>query len=194
MSISSDFLKGLWDRNPILKLMIGMCPTLAVTNAALNGLVMGVSTLFVLVFSAILISSVRRIIHPRVRIPAFVVIIATFVTVADMMLAANMPAMHKILGIYIPLIVVNCLILARMEVFASKFPVHRAIADAAGMGLGFTGSLIMLGAIREVLGFGTLFGYPVLWAGYPSMLIMILPPGAFITLALIIGAIRAVGK
>ncbi|MDP7079694.1 MAG: electron transport complex subunit E [Candidatus Undinarchaeales archaeon] len=186
-SLFGTFIRGCWVQNPVLRLLLGMCPTLAVTNTAVNGLVMGGATLFVLVCSAMLISLFRRFIPAKVRIPIFIVVVATFVTIADYMLAAFIPEIHKILGIFVPLIVVNCIILGRIEAFASKNGVVQSLADALGSGLGFTLGLLVLASIREALGFGTIFGYAVFWAGFKPMLVMVLPPGAFLTLGFLIG-------
>jgi|TARA_B100001971_G_C18253624_1_gene580222 electron transport complex protein RnfE len=189
-----NFLKGLWKQNPIFRLILGMCPTLAVTNAAINGLAMGLATLFVLVSSALIVSLIRNWIPSKVRIPSFIVIIATFVTIADYILAATVPPIHKVLGIYVPLIVVNCIILGRMEAFASKNSLINSLIDAFGMGIGFTLGLIILGSVREILGFGTLFGITLLGSWYPQMLIMKLPTGAFVTLGLLIALMNVISR
>jgi electron transport complex protein RnfE len=188
------FLNGLWNQNPVFRLILGMCPTLAVTNAAINGLTMGLATLFVLVCSGILVSLIRKLIPSKVRIPCYIVIIATFVTIADYILAAFSHPTHKVLGIYVPLIVVNCIILGRMEAFASKNPLLKTLEDSLGMGLGFTGGLLLLSSIREFLGFGTIFGLTILGSSYPQMLIMKLPTGAFITLGLLIASMNIIRK
>ncbi len=185
--LSKEFLKGLWDDNPVLRMLLGLCPTLAVTNSAINGLAMGLATTFVLVSSSILISLLRKVIPHQVRIASYIVIIATFVTVADKFLAAYLPEISKALGPYVPLIVVNCLILGRQEAFSSKNGVGRSIIDALGMGLGFIFVLVVLGSIREVLGSATLFNLQVLGDWFNPWMIMILPPGAFLTLGLLIG-------
>jgi electron transport complex protein RnfE len=189
-----DFLKGLWKENPTFRLVIGMCPVLAVTTAAANGLVMGLATTFVLVCSGIIVSLLKNLVPDEVRIAVYVVIIATFVTIADYLLAAALPDVHKVLGLFIPLIVVNCIILGRMEAFASKMPVHRAIADAIGMGLGFTWALLVLSSIRELFGMGTIFGYPLLGDGVTSWTIMILPPGAFLVLGCLVGVMNYISE
>jgi len=189
-----QFIKGLWKQNPVFRLILGMCPTLAVTNAAINGLVMGLATLFVLIMSSFVVSLIRKLIPPKVRIPCFIVIIATFVTIADYILAATVPAVHKILGIYVPLIVVNCIILGRMEVFASKNTLTASLSDAFGMGLGFTYGLIILASLRELLGFGTIFGLTILGSWYPQMLVMKLPTGAFISLGFLIALMNIISK
>lgn len=177
-----DFLRGIWQQNPILRMLVGMCPTLAVTTSATNGLGMGLATSFVLVCSSTLVSLLKSLIPRKVRIPCYIVIIASFVTITDLFLAAMFPDLHKVLGLFVPLIVVNCTILGRAEAYASRMPVHRSIADALGMGLGFTWALTILGAIREVMGSSSLFGIPVLPETTTQWVIMLLPPGAFITL------------
>lgn len=182
-----EFMKGLWDENPILKSLLGLCPVLAVTNSAINGLAMGLATTFVLLSSSIIISSIRKLIPNQVRIPAFIVIIATFVTVADRYLAAFFPLISKDLGPYVPLIVVNCIILGRQEAFSSKNSVFRSIVDSSGMGVGFILVLIALGGFREILGSASLFGVTVLGDWFQPWLVMILPGGAFLGLGLFIG-------
>lgn len=185
-----QFSKGLWEENPTFRLLLGMCPTLAVTGFAINGFLMGVATTFVLVCSALLISIFRNYVPSKVRIPIFIVVTATFVTLVDYVLAAYLPEQHKVLGIYIPLIVVNCLILGRLEAFSSKNGLSLALVDALGSGTGFTLGLTALAAIREFVGSGTLFYKPVLGDIYPGVGIMSLPAGAFISLGLLIGAIN----
>lgn len=187
LKLWSDFLRGLWNENPIFRLLIGMCPTLAVTTSAVNGLAMGLATSFVLVSSSTIVSLVKSFIPKKVRIPSYTIIIATFVTIADLVLAANFPDIHKVLGLFIPLIVVNCLILGRAEAYASKAPVHLAIADALGMGIGFTWALTLLGSVRELLGMGSIFGQAVFGASFTPWVIAILPPGAFLTLGVMVG-------
>jgi len=182
-----EFCKGLWRENPILVQVLGMCPTLAVTTKALFGFSMGMATLFVLVSSSLVISSVRKLIPPQVRIAAFTVIIATFVTSADYFLKANFYTISKALGPYVPLIVVNCIILGRQEAFAYKNGVLKSLIDAAGMGLGFSIVLVVLGSIRELLGFGTIFYCEIFGKGFEHWVIMALPAGAFITLGFLVG-------
>ena len=182
-----EFVKGLWDENPVLISLLGLCPALAVTNSALNGLAMGLATTFVVTSSSIIISSLRKVIPHQVRIASYIVIIATFVTVADRFMAAFYPAISKALGPYVPLIVVNCLILGRQEAFASKNNVGRSLLDALGMGLGFMMVLFTLGTIREILGSGTFLTYQVLGDWFQPWLVMVLPPGAFLMLGLLIG-------
>jgi len=177
-----EFRKGLWKENPVFVSLLGLCPALAVTNSAINALAMGAATLFVLVGSSLLVSSLRRFIPKPVRITIYIIIIATFVTVADFTLMALLPDVHKELGAFIALIVVNCLILGRQEAFASKNPIPTALADAAGMAIGFTFALFCLGAIRELLGNGSLFGVDLLGERFEPWVVMILPPGGFLTL------------
>jgi len=185
--LSKEFLKGLWNENPILRMLLGLCPTLAVTNSAINGLSMGLATTFALLCSSILISLLRKIIPSQVRIAGYIVIIATFVTVADKFLAAYLPEISKELGPYVPLIVVNCIILGRQEAFSSKNGVGRSIIDALGMGSGFILVLLVLGSIRELFGSATIFNLQILGDWFNPWMIMILPPGAFLTLGLLIG-------
>jgi len=189
-----DFTNGLWAENPIIRLVIGMCPTLAVTNTASNGLAMGLATSFVLVMSEIVISIIKKLIPANVRIPSYILIIATFVTFTDYFLKAFFPGIAASLSIFIPLIVVNCLILGRQEAFASKNPTHRAIADGIGMGIGFTWVLTLLGMIRELLGMGSMFGFQLLGAWYRPMVIMVLPAGAFITLGILVGIMNYISR
>lgn len=186
MTLMKEFTKGFWKENPIFRLVLGMCPTLAVTTAAINGIGMGLATTFVLVCSNAVISLLRNFIPARVRIPSFIVVIASFVTIVDLVMAGFFFELHKTLGLFIPLIVVNCIILGRAEAFASKHPLVESIADGFGMGFGFTLSLLVLGSIREVLGNGTIFDVPAFGPGYFPFLIMILPPGAFITLGFLL--------
>jgi electron transport complex protein RnfE len=186
MTLAREFTKGFWRENPIFRLVLGMCPTLAVTTAAINGIGMGLATTFVLVCSNTVISLLRNFIPPRVRIPSFIVVIASFVTIVDLVMAGFFFQLHKTLGLFIPLIVVNCIILGRAEAFASKHPLADSVADGVGMGFGFTLSLLVLGSIREVLGNGTLFNVPAFGPGFFPFLVMILPPGAFITLGFLL--------
>jgi electron transport complex protein RnfE len=185
--VTQEFVKGLWQENPVLVSLLGLCPTLAVTNSALNGLAMGLATAFVLTCSSIMISLMRNIIPRQVRIAGYIVVIATFVTMADLFLAAFYPGLSKALGPYVPLIVVNCVILGRQEAFASRNRVHRALLDALGMGCGFLLVLFVLGSIRELLGSGSILNVQLLGAWFQPWLVMILPPGAFFTLGLLIG-------
>ncbi len=187
-----DLIKGLWRENPVFVQVLGMCPTLAVTTKALFGFSMGMATTFVVVSSGVVISAIRRFVPEQVRIPMFTVIIATFVTAADYFLKANFYEISKALGPYVPLIVVNCVILGRAEAFASKHNVWRSFLDALGMGIGFTCALIVLGAVRELLGSGTVFGYNVMWEGFTKWVVMVLPAGAFITLGLLVGIFNVI--
>jgi electron transport complex protein RnfE len=184
--IYDEFVKGIWKENPIFVMVLGMCPMMAVTNTAINALAMGAATAFVLIGSSLLVSLLRNLIPKQVRITTYIIIIATFVTVADLTLEAMVPEIHKALGAFISLIVVNCLILGRQEAFASRHPTRLAVADAAGMALGFAFALICLGATREILGSGSLFGYSLFGGHYEPWVIMILPPGGFIMLGLIL--------
>jgi len=184
----AEFIKGFWKENPILVMVLGMCPTLAVTTSAINGLTMGLAVVFVLTASSIIISMVRGIVPKEVRIPTFIVIIATFVTMVDLFLKAFFLDLSKALGPFIPLIVVNCIILGRAEAFASKNNVWRSFLDALGVSLGFTITLVFLGGVREILGMRTFFGMKVLGKSFEPMIIMLLPPGAFITLGFMLGA------
>jgi electron transport complex protein RnfE len=194
MNLCKDFTKGFWKENPIFRLVLGICPTLAVTTTAVNGLAMGLATTAVLVMSNCLISLLRKVIPQKVRIPIFIVIIASFVTVIDMIMAGFFYELHKILGLFIPLIVVNCIILGRAEAFASRNPLFNSFLDGLGMGLGFTISLILLGSIREILGQASIFGITILGTNYQPFLIMLLPPGAFITLGLLLGLMNRISK
>jgi electron transport complex protein RnfE len=184
--LKEEFIKGLWRENPVLVQVLGMCPALAVTNSGVNGLAMGGATLFVLLGSSFLVSLLRRWIPRPVRISTYIIIIATFVTVVDLLLQALVPGVHRELGAFISLIVVNCLILGRQEAFASKQPVGAAVADAAGMGFGFTLALVLLGGAREVLGKGSLFGWSLFGPHFEPWVIMILPPGGFFMLGLML--------
>ncbi len=190
---ATEFMKGLWDQNPVLRQLLGLCPTLAVTGSAMNGLAMGLATTFVLVSASLLISLIRNLIPNQVRIASFIVVIATFVTIVDLVMKAQFPAMSKSLGAFIPLIVVNCVILGRQEAFASRNNPGRALLDAIGMGVGFTLTLTVLGAIRELLGTGKLFEFTVL-PGWEPWIVMILPAGAFLTLGLMLGAANMITR
>ena len=194
MSLVRDFSKGIWQENAVFKLLLGMCPVLAVTTSAENGLGMGLATTFVLVCSNIVVALMRKVIPSGVRIPAFIIIIATFVTVVQLCMEAWVYDLYQALGIFIPLIVVNCLILGRAEAFASKNPVSRSAADGLGMGLGFTLALFMLGAVREIFGSGAILGFDLFGASYQPILLMILPPGAFITLGLLLALMSRMSR
>ena len=188
----SVFLNGLIVENPTFVLMLGMCPTLGITTQAMNGVGMGLATTFVLVFSNLFISLLRNIIPEKVRIPSYIVIIASFVTLIDLMMQAFLPSLYEALGIFIPLIVVNCIILARAEAFASKnSPLYSAV-DGLGMGLGFTCSITLIGIVRELIGNGSVFGISLLGASYEPMLLFVLAPGGFITYGLLLGIINAI--
>ena len=178
-----NFLKGIIKENPIFVMLLGMCPTLGVTSTAFNGLGMGIATAFVLLMSNIVVSLVKNLIPAKVRIPAFIIIIASFVTIVEMILEAFVPFLYEQLGIFIPLIVVNCIILGRAEAFASKNSVFSSVIDALGMGLGFTLALTALGSVREILGSGSLFGFTFVPDDANTFILFILPPGAFIALA-----------
>ena len=193
-SVSYEFVKGLWKENPVLVMLLGMCPTLAVSNSAINGVAMGLAVIFVLVMSSLIVSAIRKLIPSEVRIPSFIVVIATFVTMTDLFFKAKYPDISKALGPFIPLIIVNCIILARQEAFASKNSVGLSLVDALGMGLGFTWVLFLLGSIREILGFGTWFGHRVLGSWFHPLIVMILPPGAFITLGVLVGLKNMIKK
>lgn len=184
ISNKENFLRGIIKENPVFVLLLGCCPTLGVTSSAVNGLGMGVATAFVLVMSNLAISLVKNVVPDKVRIPAFIVIIAAFVTVVQLLMAAYTPALNEQLGLFIPLIVVNCIVLGRAEAFASRNAVGASIIDGLGMGVGFTLALVLLGTIRELLGNLSFFGYKL--ADADGMLVFILAPGAFITLGFII--------
>lgn len=181
-----EMIKGLWRDNPVFVQVLGMCPMLAVTNSAINAVVMGVATFFVLVGSSLLVSAFKQWIPKQVRISLYIIIIATFVTVVDYSLLALLPAIHKELGAFIPLIVANCMILGRQEAFASKHTVKYAVMDAVGMAGGFMIALFALGAVREILGVGAIFGIDLFGANFEPWVIMILPPGGFLTLGLLL--------
>ncbi|SHJ89131.1 electron transport complex protein RnfE [Malonomonas rubra DSM 5091] len=192
MSLVKTFTKGIWKENAVFKLLLGMCPLLAVTTSAENGLGMGAASTFVLVCSNIVVAILRKLIPSKVRIPAFIIIIATFVTIVQLCMEAWVYGLYQSLGIFIPLIVVNCLILGRAEAFASKRPIIDSAVDGLGMGLGFTLALFILGAVREIFGSGQLLGISLFGAGYQPMLLMILPPGAFISLGLLLALMNKV--
>ena len=192
ISNRENFFRGIIKENPVFVLLLGCCPTLGVTSSAINGLGMGVATAFVLVMSNLAISMVKNVIPDKVRIPAFIVIIAAFVTVVQLLMGAYTPALNDQLGLFIPLIVVNCIVLGRAEAFASRNTVGASIIDGLGMGVGFTLALLLLGAIRELLGNLSFFGYKI--AAADGMLIFILAPGAFITLGFIIAVMTWLKK
>jgi electron transport complex protein RnfE len=180
---ADEMIKGLWRENPIFVQVLGMCPALAVSNTARNALAMGLATLFVLVLSNAVVSILRHVIPRQVRIATYILIIATFVTIVDYAIAAISVELHRALGAFISLIVVNCLILGRAEAFASRQPVGASIQDALGMGMGFSLALLCLGAVREILGSGSLFGLPLFHESFQGWVVMILPSGGFFTLA-----------
>ncbi|HNS17223.1 MAG TPA: electron transport complex subunit E [Bacteroidales bacterium] len=187
-----NFTKGFIKENPTLVLLLGMCPTLGVTTSAMNGLGMGLATTFVLVMSNLCISAIKNYVPDKVRIPVFIVVIASFVTIVDLFMAGYAPGLHKQLGIFIPLIVVNCIVLGRAEAFASKNKILSSLIDGAGMGLGFTLALTILGSIRELLGSGSIFGLKFIPGD--AILIFILQPGAFLTLGFLIALINKLKK
>lgn len=193
-NLIKEFTKGLFKENQIFVVMLGMCPVLAITTTVANAVGMGISTTFVLLASNVMISAIRKTIPDSIRIPTYIVIIAAFVTIVDLSIKAYAPGLDKSLGIFIPLIVVNCIILGRAEAFAGKNGVVASIMDALGMGLGFTGALIIVAAIREVLGTGALLGFNLFGVGFQPALIMILPPGAFIVLGCILGLLNMIKR
>ena len=191
-TVSSVFFNGILNENPTLRLVLGICPTLASTTSASNAVGMGLAATFVLVGSNVVISLLRNIIPDKIRIPAFIIVICTFVTMVQMFMNAFLPALYQSLGIFLPLIVVNCIILARAEAFASKNPVLHSAVDGIGMGIGFTVALTLIGSIRELLGNGTLFGTQVFGAGYQPMLLLILPAGGFIVFGLLLALFNTI--
>lgn len=192
MNQMQNFTKGLVNSNPILVLLLGMCPTLGVTTSAINGMGMGLATTFVLIASNVVISLIKSLIPDKVRIPSFIVVIASFVTIVDLVMAGFAPALHAQLGLFIPLIVVNCIVLGRAEAFASKNGVLSSLIDGAGMGIGFTLALMVLGSIRELLGSGAVFGIK-LFPG-DAILVFVLAPGAFIALGYLIALVNKIRK
>lgn len=194
MSNWKTFTKGLIKENPILVLLLGCCPTLATTTSAINGMSMGLATTFVLIMSNLVISLIKNFIPDKVRIPSFIVVIASFVTVVQLVMQAYVPDIYETLGLFIPLIVVNCIVLGRAEAFASKNPVWPSILDGAGMGLGFTFALTVLGSIREILGSGSIFNWRFLTEDAQTILIFVLAPGAFIALGYLIALVNRLKK
>lgn len=192
MNQLQNLTKGFIRENPVLALFLGLCPTLGVSTSAINGIGMGLATTFVLVMSNISISLVKNVIPGNVRIPAYIVIIASFVTIVELTMQAFVPALFEALGIFIPLIVVNCIVLGRAEAFASKNNVFSSIVDGLGMGIGFTIALLLLGSIREILGSGSIFDYKFIQGD--GMLIFVLAPGAFLALGYLIMLVRKVNK
>lgn len=193
-SFRGVFVNGILNENPIFRLVLGVCPTLASTTSATNAVGMGLAATFVLVGSNIVISMLRSIIPGKVRIPAYIVVISTFVTLVQMLIQAFVPALYDALGLFIPLIVVNCIILARAEAFAGKNPVLSSAADGLGMGIGFTAALILIGSIREIIGSGTFFGNSVFGAGFEPMLLAVMAPGGFIFFGLILGIVNHISE
>ncbi|MGI6690500.1 MAG: electron transport complex subunit RsxE [Christensenellales bacterium] len=191
-SLRSIFMNGILTENPIYRLVLGTCPAIAVTTSAINGIGMGLATTLVLIGSNVVISLLRNFIPNKVRIPSFIVVICTFVTIIQLLLHAFIPSLYNALGIFLPLIVVNCIILARAEAFASKNDVVTSAVDGLGMGLGFTMALLLIGAVREVLGNGTILGMQLLGAGFEPVILMILPPGGFIVFGLTLGIINGI--
>jgi electron transport complex protein RnfE len=186
MSAMSELTKGIYKENPIFRIVLGLCPTLAVSTSISNAIGMGIAATFVLLCSNIIISLIRKQVPNSIRIPIFIVVIATFVTLVEMIMEAFAPSLFESLGIFVPLIVVNCIILGRAEAFACKNGVFYSILDAIGMGIGFTLALLMLSIIREILGNGTLSGYPILGLKFEPMLLMVIAPGGFITMGLLL--------
>jgi electron transport complex protein RnfE len=193
-TITSEFVKGFWDVLPPFRLVLGLCPTLAITTAVDNGIGMGLATTFVLVFSNIIISSIKNLIPKKVRIASYIMVIATFVVIVELMMKAYFYSISEKLGIFIPLIVVNCIILGRAEAFASKNPVFLSASDGLGIGLGYTMALFLISAIREILGKGTFAGMWVMWNSFEPFSFMVQAPGAFVCLGLLLGIINLVPK
>jgi electron transport complex protein RnfE len=194
MALAQEFTKGLWKELPPFRLVLGLCPTLAVTTSAENGFGMGIATTVVLICSNIMVSLLRKVIPAKVRIAAFIVIIASFVVMVELLLQAFVYPLYKALGIFIPLIVVNCIILGRAEAFASKRGVVASFLDGAGIGLGFTLSLGFLGAVREIIGGGTIFGVHLFWESFQPMGFFLKPPGAFVALGLVLALINIISQ
>ena len=191
-SLSGVFLNGLVTENPTFRLVLGTCPTMAVTTAAINGVGMGLAATFVLIGSNAVISLLRRFIPDKIRIPAFITVICTFVTIVQMLMQAFLPSLYESLGMFIPLIVVNCIILARAEAFASKNPVLPSVMDGLGMGLGFTAAITLIGAVRELFGNGSLFGLSVFGESFEPMLLLVLPAGGFLVFGLMLAAVNII--
>jgi electron transport complex protein RnfE len=187
MGYLKEFSKGFYTDNPVFRLMLGLCPVLAVSTSVNNAIGMGAAATFVLVSSNLVVSIIRKWVPSKIRIPIYIIIIATFVTIVELIMAGFFPALNKSLGLFIPLIVVNCIILGRAEAFASKNTILMSIIDGLGMGIGFSFALIVISTFREVLGNGTWMGFPVFGTGYEPVLLMILAPGAFLTIGFLIG-------
>jgi electron transport complex protein RnfE len=194
MPIKDEFTKGLWKTVAPFRLVLGLCPTLAVTTSGINGMGMGLATTFVLVFSNLFVSLLRKFIPTQVRIASFIVIIASFVVIVELLMQAYFYPLFKILGIFIPLIVVNCIILGRAEAFASKNNPIMSLADGLGIGLGFTISLFVLGSIRELLGSGTLLDIRVMWSSFEPFSFMLKPPGAFVALGILLALMNLISQ
>ena len=194
MSVLSEFTKGFYKQNPVFKQALGLCPVLAVSNSVESALGMGMAATFVLLCSNIIISLIRNIVPAKIRIPIYIVVIATFVTIVDLSMAGFLPALHKTLGIFVPLIVVNCIILGRAEAFASKNKLSDSLIDGIVMGLGFTIALTLLGSIREILGAGSIFGWKFVSEEASTVVLFILPPGAFIALGFLIAVVNMLTK
>lgn len=192
MKFMKTLTNGIVRENPIFRLLLGMCSTLALSTQAINGIGMGLAVTFVLVCSNVIISLLRKVIPSTVRIPCYVVVIATFVTIVQMVMQAYFPELNASMGVFIPLIVVNCIILGRAEAFANKNTVLLSLADGLGMGIGYTIALTFIGIIRELIGSGTVFGLTVLGSWYQPMILVILPPGAFIVLGLLMGGLNKI--
>jgi len=186
-----DFTRGIWRENPVLIQMLGLCPALAVTNTVMNSIAMSAATFFVLTGSSLFVATFKKLIPNQVRISTYIVIIATFVTLTDMTLEAAVPDIHKELGAFIALIVVNCMILGRQEAFASKKPVGRSLLDAFGVGIGFTIALLILGTIREILGSGSVLGIPLFGPNFEPWVVFVLPPGGFLTIGFVLLGLNA---
>ena len=187
-----DFIRGLWKEHPVFRQLLGMCPALAVTTSAINGISMGLAVIFVLFFSSLVVSLIKKLVPHQVRIAVYTVIIATFVTIVDLFLQAQFPEISRALGPYVPLIIVNCIILGRCEAFSSKSNVRSSLYDALGMGIGFSWGLFILGSIREILGAGSILGIKILPANYDPLIIMILPAGAFLVLGLLVAVMNKI--
>ncbi len=193
-SVAQEFTKGLWEEIPPFRLVLGLCPTLAVTTTVKNGIGMGLATTFVLLCSNLLVSILKDVIPPKIRIACYIIIIATFVTLVELLMQAFAYPLFLQLGIFIPLIVVNCLVLGRAEAFASKNPIIHSVADGLGIGLGFTMALGVLGAVRESLGNGTLLGYSIFGEAFEPFTFMVEAPGAFVALGLLLCIMNLLGK
>lgn len=194
ISLRGTFINGILAENPTFRLVLGTCPTIAVTTSAINGVGMGLAATFVLIGSNVVISMLRNFIPSKVRIPAFVVVICTFVTMIELFMHAFLPSLYNALGIFLPLIVVNCIILARAEAYASKNPVMASAVDGLGMGLGFTLAMLLMGSVRELLGNGSIFGFNLLGTSFEPALLFILAPGGFLIYGLLLGIINGLGN